>query len=330
MPGSRLQIMDDTGNGKYNVCDLGAGRAVRRRRQNRERKRVQYRAEARSQVCGIGTEWLKILSDEIRDELWRRGVTMPDSRGHDPSVPGCAGSDRGNERGRGRKNEHGGLAARFREKVLSYHGRTGIPASRFGRLVTGDPTLVRRLRGGQVPRLDTADRVLAFMGEAPMTSAFMLEVKAFVEVTRIKEYVFSQQASGNPSFLAYLRRGLMPRLDTVDRVRAWMRANCTPKEREVIKSMVMAGALEPPSGEVSWAAVTEEPDPHEGLFDGYVRLDTKDAAGLVGIAPATLSRYRSEGRGPVFHRLGRRICYLRGDVEAWVRQRERKSGRTSR
>ena len=142
-----------------------------------------------------------------------------------------------------------GLVADFRKKVLGHASRTGLSDSRFGVMATGDPSLVRRLRRGGAPRLGTVDRVLAFLGEAPMAPAFLLEVEAFVAVTRTKESVFSRESSGNQSFLTQLRRGALPRLDTADRVRAWMRANCTAGEWEEIRARVAAGLQEPPTGE---------------------------------------------------------------------------------
>ena len=41
---------------------------------------------------------------------------------------------------------------------------------------------------GRVPRLDTADRVLAFIGEEPAGPAFRSEIEAFIEITRTKPY----------------------------------------------------------------------------------------------------------------------------------------------
>lgn len=41
-------------------------------------------------------------------------------------------------------------------------------------------------------------------------------------------------------------------------------------------------------------------------------IDTKEAAKLIGLSPATLSTMRSRGiGGPEFHRLGRRVKYKR-------------------
>ncbi len=311
------------GGDRDNVHDLGPRRAVRRRREAMDRRRTEYRAQARGQVREIGTEWLEILAGEIQAELWRRGA----------APPGGAGRGRGTGRGGSSRRKSArevdqGLAGLFREKVLSFPGRSGMSASRFGREATGDPSLVRRLRQGQVPRVDTADRVLAFMGEAPWAPVFVLEVEAFVKTTRIKEYVFSREASGNRSFLSYLRRGYMPRLDTVDRVRSWMQAHCTAEEWERITAMAREKAPDPPPGEAPWMAVMAERE--ERFCDGVTRLDTKAAAALAGLSPGTLSDYRGAGRGPAFHRIGRRVCYLREDVEGWMRRREREGGRGGR
>ena len=53
---------------------------------------------------------------------------------------------------------------------------------RFGREATGNPSLVARLDTGLVPRLATADRVLAYMGEEPFGPAFRREVETFIAV----------------------------------------------------------------------------------------------------------------------------------------------------
>ena len=39
-------------------------------------------------------------------------------------------------------------------------------------------------------------------------------------------------------------------------------------------------------------------------------LDTQQAARILGLSAKTLARYRVTGEGPVFHRFGKRICYL--------------------
>jgi predicted DNA-binding transcriptional regulator AlpA len=43
----------------------------------------------------------------------------------------------------------------------------------------------------------------------------------------------------------------------------------------------------------------------------------------VGLAAQTLARWRCEGQGPAFLKIGRRVAYRAGDVRAWLRQRVR-------
>ena len=47
-------------------------------------------------------------------------------------------------------------------------------------------------------------------------------------------------------------------------------------------------------------------------------LDEIGAAARLGIAPATLRNIRSQGRGPRYSRVGRRIVYRIRDVEAYL------------
>lgn len=48
-------------------------------------------------------------------------------------------------------------------------------------------------------------------------------------------------------------------------------------------------------------------------------LDERAAAARIrGIAPATLRAWRSEGRGPAYHRRGGRIYYTARDLDAWL------------
>lgn len=229
------------------------------------------------------TDSLVILCEEAARELRLRGVEVegtrveaaPERRQADgrKAVRGKANARRRQQADRAETAEKG-LAADFREKVLNHASRTGMSDSRFGVMATGDPSLVRRLRRGGAPRLGTVDRVLAFLGEAPVASAFLLEVEAFVAVTRTKGSMFSRESSGNQSFLTQLRRGAMPRLDTADRVRTWMRANCTDAEWEEIRARVAAGLPEPPPGEAPWVSAARRAE--DGLFDGRERLDAKD------------------------------------------------------
>ena len=46
-------------------------------------------------------------------------------------------------------------------------------------------------------------------------------------------------------------------------------------------------------------------------------LDTQDSAHYLGISKASLERMRSEGSGPRFRKHGRRVLYLKADLDAW-------------
>ena len=44
------------------------------------------------------------------------------------------------------------------------------------------------------------------------------------------------------------------------------------------------------------------------------------------VTPKTLANWRSEGRGPVFVKIGGKVLYDLSDVEAWERSRRQASG----
>ena len=54
-------------------------------------------------------------------------------------------------------------------------------------------------------------------------------------------------------------------------------------------------------------------------------LSTREAADYLSLASRTLDRYRVRGTGPVFHRFGGRVRYLRSDLDAWASSRRRVS-----
>ena len=55
-----------------------------------------------------------------------------------------------------------------------------------------------------------------------------------------------------------------------------------------------------------------------------VLLDTRDlAARLKTPSPATLERWRSNGQGPRFIKVGRQVMYRESDVERWLDQQTR-------
>ena len=54
--------------------------------------------------------------------------------------------------------------------------------------------------------------------------------------------------------------------------------------------------------------------------DGKLYL-TNDLALLVIGRPSTLAHWRSEGRGPAFVKMGRRVAYLGSDLNKWLADR---------
>lgn len=112
----------------------------------------------------------------------------------------------------------------LRRKIETWLARHGLSTTRFGRDALGDPGFVGALTRGRRVRLHTADRALAFMGEAPLGPAFRSEVESYLAVSGTKPHVLGEEALGDPSFISRLRRGSSPYLGTIDRVRAWMAA----------------------------------------------------------------------------------------------------------
>jgi hypothetical protein len=48
-------------------------------------------------------------------------------------------------------------------KILKYMRKSGMPATKFGRLAVNDPRLVGDLRNGREPRARTVARIEAFL-----------------------------------------------------------------------------------------------------------------------------------------------------------------------
>lgn len=48
------------------------------------------------------------------------------------------------------------------------------------------------------------------------------------------------------------------------------------------------------------------------------RVDTKDAANILGLSPGTLEVWRCHGRGPRYKKIGRRVFYDIMDLEAFA------------
>ena len=216
-------------------------------------------------------------------------------------------------------------APQFRDAVEAWLKRTGMAPARLGAEALGDPSFVLRLRRGRVPRMDTADTVLAFIGEAPVGPAFRAEVEAFIEITRTKPYVLGLDAAGDPSFVARLRRGVSPRLDTVGRVCSWMAARCSEAERLAIRAAAAGEAAPPRRCKTTKGDASPNTDKEEGgtsMSGQSTRyLGTREAAAFLGLSPRTLDRYRVTGEGPAFHKFGARILYAQDDLEDWAAAR---------
>ena len=54
-----------------------------------------------------------------------------------------------------------------------------------------------------------------------------------------------------------------------------------------------------------------------------VFLTAPEAAALLRLSLVTLSRWRIEGSGPAYHKLGRRVVYDRAELIAWAETQKR-------
>ena len=217
----------------------------------------------------------------------------------------------------------------IRQAVQAYLARTGMSERKLGAFAAGDPSLVPRLMAGGSTKLHTADALLRYMDEPPIGPEFASEVEAFLSETGIGERLFGSRAAGDPSFVTKLRNGAGLRLYTVERVRAWLRVN-----KRALMAELRSGIGEPspaaspgPAARNTRAATTANPGsgdarPLEGTtparHDAKALLSTAEAAALLALSDRTLKRYRYEGSGPTFLRLGGRVRYTRADLLEWA------------
>ena len=207
------------------------------------------------------------------------------------------------------------LDRQLRALLGAFLDETGTSARRFGVEALGDPGFMASLDRGRGLGLRTVDRLLAFMGLAPVAPAFRREVEAFLGATGTKAYVFGELALNDPTFVDRLRRGASFRLTTVERARAWMAGQACAAARAAMRAAV-AGA--PLLGEAENGASQGDCDMNHANGE---YLSTRKAAAALGLSPRTLDRYRETGKGPAYHRFGQRIVYRQGDLDDWAAKR---------
>ena len=204
------------------------------------------------------------------------------------------------------------LANQLRRSVSSYLERTGMSARRLSRWAVGDSAFVSRLNRGHSTGLNTADRLLEFMGEPAIGPMFRREVEAFISVKGISESRFGTEAAGDDSFVKRLRDGVSFRLATVDRVRTWMRNAMGRAERAAVSRLIESGSQAEPGG--------SSPGEHPPEYHREAFLSARQAAAFLTLSSETLHRFRETGGGPAYCEFGNRILYSRADLLVWAWQ----------
>ena len=114
----------------------------------------------------------------------------------------------------------------LKDAIDAYLAETGMAPSAFGRKALDNyPSFVARLRGCADVRMDTADKVLGWLGKPQIGPRFRAGLEAHMGVTGTKPYLLGEQALGDPSFVTRLLGGGSAMLSTVDAVRAWVVAD---------------------------------------------------------------------------------------------------------
>lgn len=63
--------------------------------------------------------------------------------------------------------------------------------------------------------------------------------------------------------------------------------------------------------------------PLSPLPDGDTLLSTEALSQCIGIAPQTLTRWRHEGQGPEYFKLGHRVFYKASTARQWIEAQRR-------
>lgn len=229
----------------------------------------------------------------------------------------------------------------IRAKVSAYLERTGMAEEDFGRQALGRPDFVQRLGVQRTMTLKTADRLLRFMGEAPIGPVFRREVEAFLEVTGTEAARTGIDAVGDSRFVNNLRAGDTASLNAVEQVRAWMGHAATPSQSVAIARMLEDSSR---SASIVSASPAMRGESRKGgafrasVADGDAEnppehrrrtfLTTREAATVLSVAPRTLIRYRATGVGPAYFRFHGKVAYTRADLLRWAYAR-RESTRES-
>ena len=199
-------------------------------------------------------------------------------------------------------------AQELRYTVKRYLERTGVAPSQLGKKAVNNPSFVAKFLNGSSPQLKTADRVLKTMGLEPIGPRFRREMKAYLTITGASRSTPGKEVLNDTSFVRRVLKGGSAQLETMDRVRDWMRQSTNAEEWRLV--------------EIAGAASDDGLPP--GLDEGP-NMHPCELASELKVTERTLLRWREEGKGPEFYRDGRFVRYARAKVNAWLRSIERSS-----
>ena len=201
-------------------------------------------------------------------------------------------------------------AQELRNTVKRYLERTGVTPTQLGRKAVNNPSFVAKFLNGSSPQLKTADRVLKAMGLEPIGPRFRREMKAYLTITGANRSAPGKEALNDTSFVRRVLKGGSAQLETMDRVRDWMRQSTKVEEWRLIELA---------------SAASDDADTLPPGVDESPYMHPCELASELKVTERTLLRWREEGRGPKFYRSGRFVRYARAKVDSWLRSIERSS-----